>query len=133
MLADEGFHPLDRRGGVGGVGLPGHEAVARAGIELQFDLAAGFAPAIDQALHGFERDPLVLVAAKGERRRQGDLLAAVEDRRWAALAHPRLIAPEGVMVLDQLLIAGLLGEVIAQQRVEDAPPRNYKGDAGIRL
>src|SRR5712692_10311704 len=131
MLADECFHPLDRRAGVGGVRLAGHEAVTRAGVELQFDLAAGVSPPLDQALHGFERDPLVIVAAEGEGGRQGDLLAAVEDRRWAALTHRRLIAPEGVVVLDQLGIPGLLGQVVAQQRVKHAPARNHEGDAGV--
>src|SRR5258707_4266027 len=133
VLADERFHPLDCGPCEGRVGLAGHEAVISALVELQFDLAARLFPAGYKPLHGFERYPFVLVAAEDQRRRQMCFLAAVEDRRGAALAHRRLAAPEIVVVLDQLGIAGLLGEGIAQQRVEHAPARDHEAAPGIDL
>src|SRR5579862_7719643 len=133
VLADEGFHPLDRRPCVGRVGLAGHEAVIGAAVELQFNLATALLPALDQALHGFERHPLVAVAAEHQGRRQKDLFAAVEDRRRAGFAHRRLVMPIGVVVFDELGVAGLFRQVVSQQRVEHAPAGNDKGQPRVDL
>src|SRR5205814_738430 len=133
MGADERLHPLDRRARIGRVGLAGHKAVIGALVELQFDVTARLFPAGDEPLHRLHRYPFVAVAAKDERRRQMHLVAAVEDRRRAALAHRRLVTPERVMIFHKLGIAGLLREVVAQERIEDAPARHDKGDPSVDL
>ncbi len=76
MLADERLHPLDRRAGEGRVRLAGHEAVIGARIELQFDLAAGFLPAVDQAVASFRAGP-----TRRRRRRRPGPAAARPSRR----------------------------------------------------
>src|SRR3954467_7602457 len=111
MLADEPLHALDRVAGIRRVRLSGHEAVIGPAIQLQLDLAAGLLPALDEPPHRLDRDPFVGIAAEYQRWRQIGLFAAVEDRRRAAFAHRRFVAPVGVMVLDQLAIAGLLCEM----------------------
>src|SRR6516162_2896291 len=127
VLADELLHPLDRRGGVGGVGFTGHEAVIGAFVELQFGIAARLVVVGDKAPHQLDRNPFVLVAAEDESRRQLAFLAALQHRWRRGVFVRRLGEPERVVQMDELLVAGLFREVVAEERVENAPARDHPG------
>src|SRR6185369_6566865 len=133
VLADEGQHLLE---GVADLGEVRRMAGLAVAVEvMQLDVAAGLLVVGGEArrlgVGAFEILVLVVVqdiaaALVPDRRRQRDLLAALEDEHRIAFGHVLLAAPELMMLVDDSRRPGRrigqrtlpLGETITAERVD---------------